>query len=199
MSKKIITISRGFGSGGLDIGKILSEKLDIPFYDKELIALTAQKSGYALDFIKENGEYGKNSLLYNIALSTGFGTPTFSHSNISAPDKIYIMQNNLIKEIADKGPCVIMGRCADYILRERDDVLNVYIYASDFEFKQKVLEGTDFKITEKEIAKKDKNRATNYRRYTGKEWGKAENYHLSLDSSVFGIEKCAEIILNAMN
>lgn len=197
MSKKIITISRAFGSGGLDIGKKLSEKLGIPCYDKELIALAAKESGYALDFIKENGEYGNNSLLYNIAISS-FGVPTFTHNNVSAPDKIYILQNNIIKDIADKGPCIILGRSADYILRERDDVLNVFVYASDMEYRKKLLEANGTPATEKEIIKKDKTRATNYKRYTSKDWGKAANYHLCLDTSVLGVDKCVELILKAV-
>lgn len=197
MAKKIITISRAFGSGGLDIGKKLSEKLGIPCYDKELIALAAKESGYALDYIKENGEYGNNSLLYNIAISS-FGVPSFSHNNISAPDKIYILQNNIIRDIADKGPCIILGRSADYILRERDDVLNVFVYASDMEYRKKLLEDNGTPATEKEIIKKDKTRATNYKRYTSKDWGKAENYHICLDSSVLGIDKCVDLILKAI-
>ena len=197
MSKTIITISREFGSGGLDIGVKLAEKLGIPCYDKELIALAAKESGFALDFIKENGEYGNNSLLFNIAISS-FGVPSFSHNNISAPDKIYILQNNIIREIADKGPCIIMGRSADYILRERDDVLNVFVYASSMEFKKEILKSNGTSITEKEIIKKDKTRATNYKRYTSKEWGKASNYHLCLDASVLGIDKCVELILEAV-
>lgn len=197
MAKKIITISRAFGSGGLDIGKKLSEKLGIPCYDKELIALAAKESGYALDYIKENGEYGNNSLLYNIAISS-FGVPSFSHNNISAPDKIYILQNNIIRDIADKGPCIILGRSADYILRERDDVLNVFVYASDMEYRKKLLEDNGTPATEKEIIKKDKTRATNYKRYTSKDWGKAENYHICLDSSVLGIDGCVDLILKAI-
>lgn len=197
MAKKIITISRAFGSGGLDIGKKLSEKLGIPCYDKELIALAAKESGYALDYIKENGEYGNNSLLYNIAISS-FGVSSFSHNNISAPDKIYILQNNIIRDIADKGPCIILGRSADYILRERDDVLNVFVYASDMEYRKKLLEENGTPATEKEIIKKDKTRATNYKRYTSKDWGKAENYHICLDSSVLGIDKCVDLILKAI-
>ncbi|MBE7047581.1 MAG: cytidylate kinase-like family protein [Ruminococcaceae bacterium] len=197
MAKKIITISRAFGSGGLDIGKKLSEKLGIPCYDKELIALAAKESGYALDYIKENGEYGNNSLLYNIAISS-FGVSSFSHNNISAPDKIYILQNNIIRDIADKGPCIILGRSADYILRERDDVLNVFVYASDMEYRKKLLEDNGTPATEKEIIKKDKTRATNYKRYTSKDWGKAENYHICLDSSVLGIDKCVDLILKAI-
>ena len=197
MAKNIITISRQFGSGGLDIGKKLSEKLGVPCYDKELIALAAKESGFALDFIKENGEYGNNSLLYNIAISS-FGVPSFSHNNISAPDKIYILQNNIIREIADKGPCIILGRSADYILRERDDVLNVFVYSSDMEFKKELLSANGTSATEKDIIKKDKVRATNYKRYTSREWGKAANYHLCLDTSVLGIDKCVELILSAM-
>ena len=197
MAKNIITISREFGSGGLDIGQKLSEKLGIPCYDKELIAYAAKESGFALDFIKENGEYGNNSLLFNIAIS-GFGVSSFSNNNISAPDKIYILQNNIIKEIADKGPCIIMGRSSDYILRDRDDVLNVFVYASDMEFKKELLKANGTPATEKEILKKDKTRAANYKRYTSKDWGKASNYHLCVDTSELGIDKCVELILNAI-
>ena len=201
MHKNVITISRGYGSGGTEIGRMIADEMKIPFYDKELIEIAAKESGYALDFIEENGEYAKNSLLFHIAMNGAFGANIYSKDNMSVVDKIYIIQSKIIKDIAEKGPCVIIGRCADYILRSRDDCLNLFIYSNDFEFKKDILSKSaseNFSITEKEIAKKDKSRASHYKHYTGREWGAVSNYHASFDSSFLGLERTKDIIISML-
>lgn len=197
MQKKIVTISRQYGSGGRYIGKKLSEKLGIPCYDEKLIDMVAKESGFAQDFVAEKGERMTGSLLFNIASSLSFANNVFSTNNgVTLQDEIYFTQNRIIKELADKGPCVIVGRCADYILREREDCLNVFIFA-DNESKIERAEKY-FNITREEapavLKKKDKARANHYKYYTDQEWGMASNYDLCLNSGLIGIEGCVKAI-----
>lgn len=197
MEKKIITISRQYGSGGRYVGQKLSEKLGIPCYDEKLIDMVAKESGFAQDFVAEKGERMTGSLLFNIASSLSFANNVFSTNNgVTLQDEIYFTQNRIIKELADKGPCVIVGRCADYILREREDCLNVFIFA-DNESKIERAEKY-FNITREEapavLKKKDKARANHYKYYTDQEWGMASNYDLCLNSGLIGIEGCVKAI-----
>ena len=197
MQKRIVTISRQYGSGGRYIGKKLSEKLGIPCYDEKLIDMVAKESGFAQDFVAEKGERMTGSLLFNIASSLSFANNVFSTNNgVTLQDEIYFTQNRIIKELADKGPCVIVGRCADYILREREDCLNVFIFA-DNESKIERAEKY-FNITREEapavLKKKDKARANHYKYYTDQEWGMASNYDLCLNSGLIGIEGCVKAI-----
>ena len=197
MQKKIVTISRQYGSGGRYIGKKLSEKLGIPCYDEKLIDMVAKESGFAQNFVAEKGERMTGSLLFNIASSLSFANNVFSTNNgVTLQDEIYFTQNRIIKELADKGPCVIVGRCADYILREREDCLNVFIFA-DNESKIERAEKY-FNITREEapavLKKKDKARANHYKYYTDQEWGMASNYDLCLNSGLIGIEGCVKAI-----
>ena len=199
MQKKIITISRQFACGGKEIGKLVAKKLNIDFYDKELLAIVAKKSGYAIEFLEETGEYVNASLLFNVATSAMVGHRQFiQNHDMPLSDKVYVAQHNIIKELAEKGPCVIIGRGADSILKDRDDVFNVFICA-DMDFrKERALKyhKMEEKNLEKEILKRDKKRAAHYNHYSDGTWGDARNYHLTLNSSVFGIEKCADIICN---
>lgn len=197
MEKKIITISRQYGSGGRYVGQKLSEKLGIPCYDEKLIDMVAKESGFAQNFVAEKGERMTGSLLFNIASSLSFANNVFSTNNgVTLQDEIYFTQNRIIKELADKGPCVIVGRCADYILREREDCLNVFIFA-DNESKIERAEKY-FNITREEapavLKKKDKARANHYKYYTDQEWGMASNYDLCLNSGLIGIEGCVKAI-----
>ena len=196
MQKKIVTISRQYGSGGRYIGKKLSEKLGIPCYDEKLIDMVAKESGFAQDFVAEKGERMTGSLLFNIASSLSYANNILSGNGMSLQDEIYFTQNRIIKELADKGPCVIVGRCADYILREREDCLNVFIFA-DNESKIERAEKY-FNITREEapavLKKKDKARANHYKYYTDQEWGMASNYDLCLNSGLIGIEGCVKAI-----
>lgn len=197
MKKKIVTISRQYGSGGRYIGENLAKAMGVPCYDEKLIDMVAKESGFAQSFVAEKGERMTGSLLFNIASSLSFANNVFSTNNgVTLQDEIYFTQNRIIKELADKGPCVIVGRCADYILREREDCLNVFIHA-DNESKIERAEKY-FNITREEapavLKKKDKARANHYKYYTDQEWGMASNYDLCLNSGLIGIEGCVKAI-----
>ena len=197
MKKKIVTISRQYGSGGRYIGENLAKAMGVPCYDEKLIDMVAKESGFAQSFVAEKGERMTGSLLFNIASSLSFANNVFSTNNgVTLQDEIYFTQNRIIKELADKGPCVIVGRCADYILREREDCLNVFIHA-DEESKIERAEKY-FNITREEapavLKKKDKARANHYKYYTDQEWGIASNYDLCLNSGLIGIEGCVKTI-----
>lgn len=197
MKKKIVTISRHYGSGGRYIGENLAKAMGVPCYDEKLIDMVAKESGFAQSFVAEKGERMTGSLLFNIASSLSFANNVFSTNNgVTLQDEIYFTQNRIIKELADKGPCVIVGRCADYILREREDCLNVFIFA-DNESKIERAEKY-FNITREEapavLKKKDKARANHYKYYTDQEWGMASNYDLCLNSGLIGIEGCVKAI-----
>ena len=197
MKKKIVTISRQYGSGGRYIGENLAKAMGVPCYDEKLIDMVAKESGFAQSFVAEKGERMTGSLLFNIASSLSFANNVFSTNNgVTLQDEIYFTQNRIIKELADKGPCVIVGRCADYILREREDCLNVFIFA-DNESKIERAEKY-FNITREEapavLKKKDKARANHYKYYTDQEWGMASNYDLCLNSGLVGIEGCVKAI-----
>ena len=196
MEKKIITISREFGSGGRTIGRMVAEALDIPFYDKELVEQIALESGFAPKFVEEHGEHspGKNMLSYMFAPQ---GVPGVMNG-MSTADFLWNIQCSVILQIADKGPCVIVGRNADYILKDRDDALHVYIHADmDYRTDRIVrLYGESEKSPEIRLQEKDKRRRVNYQHYSGREWGQAQNYDICLNSSTLGIEQCVALIVN---
>lgn len=188
--KKIITISREYGSGGRDIAKMAAEKLGYTFYDQAIINTVSEATGLNPDYIKKFGENTRRSHIFN------YGYMGIGFTGFSLPDYLWQKQRELILYIAGIGNCVIVGRCADYILRERDDCLNVFIHADMESRKKRAIEvyGDSNKNIEKVLKDKDKTRKTNYRYYTDQIWGDASNYHLTLDSSEFGIEKCADFI-----
>ncbi len=197
--KKIITISREFGSGGRYVGRLLAESLKIPFYDNELIDMLSKKSNYSKDFIKKTEDVKTSSFLYNLSTEG-----IFMHNPYGAMapnDKLFIIQNNLIKELAEKGPCVIVGRCSNYILRERDDVLNVFITCDMKHRIERCVKhfGIAEKDAQRELRKKDKARASNFNYYTGSEWGVVKNYDVALNTGTFGVEKCAEILKSLLD
>ncbi len=190
MKKRIITISREFGSGGRTIGKRVAEELGIQCYDKELIEKLAEKTGFSERYIEEQGEYAPASHPFSYA---------FVGRNIdgmSVSDYLWNEQRKKILELAEQEPCVVVGRCADYILREREDVLNVFVHAPKEVRAKRIVEvyGETSVAPEKRLRDKDKKRAINYRYYTEQEWGRAQNYHLTLDSSAFGVEGCVELL-----
>ena len=196
MEKKIITISRQYGSGGRYVGQKLSEKLGIPCYDEKIIDMGAKESGFAQDFVAEKGERMTGSLLFNIASSLSYANNILSGNGMSLQDEMYFIQNRIIKDLAEKGSCVIVGRCADYILRERKDVLNIFIYA---DMESKMERAVTYFGLEKEnvsaiLKKKDKARSNHYKYYTDQEWGMASNYDLSLNSSTLGVEGSVEFL-----
>lgn len=196
MKKNIITISRQFGSGGRTVGHLVAEKLGIPFYDKELVEHIALESGFAPKFVEEHGEHapGKSLLAYAFAPQ---GVPGVMNG-LSTADFLWNIQCGVILQLAEKGPCVIVGRNADYILKDREDVLHTFIYADmDVRADRIVrLYGESEKSPQARLNEKDKRRKLNYQHYTGRTWGASENYDICLDTGVIGIEKAADIIVS---
>lgn len=196
MKKKIITVSREFGSGGRTIGKRVAQQLNIPYYDKELVKQVALESGFDPKFIEEQGEFAPSRNRFAYAF-LGRSVPG-AMGGMSASDFLWTIQHRVIRDLADKGPCVIVGRCADYILKDRDDCLHTFIHASmEFRADRIVrLYGESEQSPEKRLTDKDTRRRVNYKHYTDREWGMAQNYHITLDSGLIGIEKCVDIILD---
>ena len=194
MAKRIITISREFGSGGRFIGEEVAKKLGIAYYDKNIIGQIAEKSGLSPEYIQENAELSPKKGLFAYAFSGRDITGK------SVEDMVYEAQRNIILELTEKEPCVIIGRNADYILKDRDDVLNVFIHG-DMPEKIKRITGL-YNVKEKEAVKMmadtDKRRRTNYNFYTDQRWGKASNYTLCLNSSQLGYDRCEMIIMECM-
>lgn len=194
MAKRIITISREFGSGGRFIGEEVAKKLGIAYYDKNIIGQIAEKSGLSPEYIQENAELSPKKGLFAYAFSGRDITGK------SVEDMVYEVQRNIILELAEKEPCVIIGRNADYILKDRDDVLNVFIHG-DMPEKIKRITGL-YNVKEKEAVKMmadtDKRRRTNYNFYTDQNWGKASNYTLCLNSSQLGYDRCEMIIMECV-
>lgn len=188
--KKIITISREFGSGGRFIGEALARELNFAFYDKNIIEQVAQETGLSEKYIAERGEY---ALSHN-RFSYGFIGRTMQGNSVD--DLIYQAQTNIICDLAEKGNCVIVGRCADYILRNRSDVLNVFIHGNKAEKAQRIM--NLYGKTEQEalvlMKDTDKKRAVNYAYCTDQKWGVSKNYALCMNSSILGYETCIEII-----
>ena len=194
MAKRIITISREFGSGGRFIGEEVAKKLGIAYYDKNIIGQIAEKSGLSPEYIQENAELSPKKGLFAYAFSGRDITGK------SVEDMVYEAQRNIILELAEKEPCVIIGRNAVYILKDRDDVLNVFIHGDMLE-KIKRITGL-YNVKEKEAVKMmadtDKRRRTNYSFYTDQNWGKASNYTLCLNSSQLGYDRCEMIIMECV-
>ena len=196
MEKKIITISREFGSGGRTIGRAVAEKLGIPFYDKELVDQIALESGFAPQFVEENGEHAPGKSFFSYAFAHQ-GVPGIMNG-LSTADFLWNIQCNVILQLAEKGPCVIVGRNADYILKDRKDCLHAFIHADiDYRAHRIVTRyGESDKSPENRLQEKDKRRRVNYQHYTGRTWGTAQNYDVCLNSSAIGIDKCVEILVS---
>ena len=196
MKKNIITISRQFGSGGRTVGHLVAEKLGIPFYDKELVEHIALESGFAPHFVEEHGEHAPGKSIFSYAFAS-HGVPGVMNG-LSTADFLWNIQCSAILQLAEKGPCVIVGRNADYILKDRKDVLHTYIHADlDFRADRIVrLYGESEKSPETRLQEKDKRRKLNYQHYTGRTWGDANNYDISLNTAVVGVERAAEIIID---
>ena len=194
--KRIITISREFGSGGRSVGKLVAEKLGYRFYDRELVNKVAERSGFSPEFIEESGEYAsaRSSLLFALATAS-----QYSADGLSMHDRLYIEQTKIIEELAAEGDCVIVGRCADFILRDWKECLHVFIHADMESRAKRIVEryGEGDRSAEKRLAEKDQKRKVYYKTYTGRNWGQAQNYDLCLNSGVLGVETCAELIVQA--
>ena len=188
----VITMAREYASGGSEIAQAVADKLGIPLYNKELITLAAKKSGLTEEAIAASENQRSGSLIYSLYMMG---------NTMPLADQVYILQSNVIKELASQGPCVILGRCADEILREAGmESLNVFIHADAVHraVRASELTGcTDATELQKIIAKKDNSRHTYYNHYTGKKWGDSHNYHLVLDSGKLGYSLCAKLIIEA--
>ena len=198
-SKYIITIARQFGSGGREIGQALAEKLGIDFYDKELISLAAKESGVDPKIFENVDERATNSLLYSLSMGLfSIGTGFSSMGDLPVNDKLYILQHKIIKQLAEKGPCVIVGRCADYILADNKDCVSVFIHANlDYRTERAVrVHNVDEARAEQIVTKTDRTRANYYSFYSGHRWGMAENYDLCIDSSKLGKEQIVDLIID---
>lgn len=197
MDRFVITIARGYGSGGRTIGKMLSEELGIPYYDRELLRLASDDSGINQKLFAKADEKLKRSLLFKIASNVYKGEliPPDSDDFVSN-DNLFNYQAKIIKELANTESCIIIGRCADFILKDYDNVVKVFVHAP-FEDCINTLEemtGRSEKEIEKQISSIDKHRAEFYKYYTGRNWEDAKNYDLCLNSSKLGFQKCVEIV-----
>lgn len=195
MSNQVITISREFGSGGRTIAREVAERLGYNFFDKALVERIAAESGYSKDFVERRGEdaTSTSSFLFNLSRSGSGGYDGISGTS----DKLYVIQHNIIKKLPEEGPCVIVGRCSDYILKDNEDSLHVFIYA-DMKFKANrivKLYGEMDDAPEKRLFEKDKKRKVYYKNFTGRIWGMSENYDVCLNSGKLGIDSCVDIIV----
>ena len=194
MEKRIITISREFGSGGRFIGEEVAKKLGIAYYDKNIINEIAEKSGLSPEYVQKNAELSPKKGLFAYAFAGRDITGK------SVEDMVYEAQRKVILKLADKESCVIIGRNADYILKDRDDVLNVFIHGDMPEKTQRIIRlyNVEEKEAVKMMADTDKRRMTNYNFYTDQKWGKASNYTLCLNSSQIGYDRCEKIIVECV-
>ena len=191
MTNKVVTIGRQYGSGGREIGKKLADAMGVPFYDKALLSVAAKESGFCEEILEDYDEKPVNSLLYSLVMGRAGGT-----ESLPLNQKLFLAQFSAIKKVAAEGPCVIIGRCADYALREHPDCVNVFIHA-DLNARAERLARL-YSLTpekaEQTAIKRDKQRAAYYNFYSDKRWGAADHYHLVVDSSAVGVENAVELI-----
>ena len=199
--KTIITIGRQFGSAGKEIGEKVAAKLGVICYDKELLKRAANESGMCPEIFESNDERPTNSFLYNLVMDTySFGFSGNSYVDMPISHKVFLAQFDSIKKLAEEGPCVIVGRCADYALSERDDVLNVFIYGNMDTKVKRIQEIYDLNESQAKdmIIRSDKKRANYYNYYSSKKWGNVDTYDVCLNSSVLGIDGTVDMIVNAV-
>jgi len=191
MDRYIITIAREYGSGGSHVGSQLAQELGVPFYDKEsIVSLTAIKSGFTEDAVKNVEEKKPSSFLYNLYMTT---------TELPIPDQVFLAQSQVIREAADQGSCVIVGRCGDYVLRNDKDMLSVFIHASVEDRVSRIQNDYGVKADDPVVLLKriDRQRGSYYRHFTQRNWGHAKNYHLCVDSGL-GIDTTVKIIREAL-
>lgn len=203
MGKKIITISREYGSGGRQVGLTVAKKLGMEFYDKELIDAAAKEIGFPTEMIADREQRLANSLLYNFAMGTLYGIAYPREPKVSElplTEQIYQAQKKAIEEAAKRGSCIFVGRCADYILKSRPDVLRVFIYADRDIRKRRAIEeyGEIEEYIDEFMYQTDKRRRIHYENYTNQKWGSRENYDLMLNSGDLGLDKCVELLCEAV-
>ncbi len=197
-----ITIGRQFCSGGREVGRKLADKLDIKFYDKELLSLAAKESGFTEKIFEKADEKPTNSFLYSVAMgSHHVNSMFFPHNDLLTNDKLFLTQSNVIKKIAAEGSCVIIGRCSDYVLRDEKKLLRVFLRA-DIDFRierfKRVFPDEHPKDIGSHILKTDKKRASYYSYYTGSEWSSLENYDLVINTSKLGIDNTVDEIIRCL-
>ena len=192
MKNRVVTISREFGSGGRTIGRELAARLGIPCYDEEVIEKLSERSGYSREYIKERGEYAPASTWIGSALAGR------DRNGYSVADSLWRVQSDLIQELAEKGPCVIVGRCADVILRNEASLLRVFISANEADRIAHVCkrDGVNENEAAAKLRRMDRERRNYYNGTTDGDWGHASSYDLCLNTSVIGRERCVEIIVN---
>lgn len=194
----IITIARQFGSGGKNIGQKLAKALNIPFYDQELIDEGAKESGINPEMAKELEETPTSSLLYSIASSSFFGNGHFSPTvDLPITDRLFLAQSEVIRKFAEEGSCVVVGRCANYVLRDDENAIDVFIHRDFDERVNQVAKLYDLnqKKAEETVKKVDKKRSSYYSYYSDKNWGQADNYDLCLNSGLLGEDNCVDLIV----
>ncbi len=189
MNIPVITIAREYGSGGRLIGEELAKKLDIPFYDKELILLAAKKSGFSEEYIRRTEQIKSASFLYSLYMTSQV---------LPMSDQIFLVQSKIIQELVEQGPCVIVGRCADYVLRNTPNCMNVFIHAPMDERVCRASKeyGDEANNMEDYVRKQDKKRSSYYNYFSQSKWGNAKNYHLAVNSTL-GVSHTAKLILDA--
>ena len=195
--KYVITFARQFGSGGHEVAKTTAEILGIPFYDKELIAIAAKESGLSEHLFDGLDEKPTNSFLYSLVMGVQSGASTYCrYGDVTWSDNIFRIQAQVIRQIADKEPCVIVGRCADYILQEYENLVSVFVHANIEQRIERIMKRYDLKEKNAEdyINKTDKRRNSFYNFYTNRVWGSVDNYNLAIDTAQIGIKNAAEII-----
>lgn len=196
MEKKLVfTIGRQYGSGGREVGEKLAEQLGIRCYDKEILAKASQESGYCEEVFSNYDEQPVSALLFNVAIGN---LNTFVGSQTPISMEAFLAQYHTIESLAEADSCVFIGRCSDYVLRERSDVINVFIMADDESRIERISarNGISKEQAESVMKRTDKNRASYYSYYTEQRWGDAKNYDLCLDSGKIGVDGCVEIILD---
>ncbi len=194
----IITIGRQFGSGGREIGEKVAQYFGIPYYDKELLTRAAKESGFCEEMIKNHDERPTNSFLYNLVMDTySFGYNASSFMDMPISHKVFLAQFDTIKNIASEGPCVIVGRCADYALHDFKNCIHLFIYGDEESKVRRIMQRYD--LSEEKArdmcVKKDKQRQSYYNYYTSKKWGRADSYDFCLSSSVLGEEGTVKLIV----
>ena len=194
----IITIGRQYGSAGLEIGKRLAEELDVQIYDKEMLKRAAKESGMCEELFETHDEKPTSSFLYSLVMDTySLGYSSSGYADMPINHKVFLAQFDTIKKIANEGPCVLVGRCADYALEERKDVINIFIYADMEQRIRRIARKYDLTDSKAKdvIQKTDKKRASYYNYYTNKEWGDAKGYDLCLNSGKLGVDGTVKAIL----
>ncbi len=196
MSNRVITIARQYGASGRFTGEVLSELLGIPCYERELITLSADKSGMKEDIVKSYDEKAQSSLLYTLAVGSVDYSAVTTPYNMPISDKLFILQSNIIKELADKSPCIIVGRCADYVLRDHNNKVSVFLQADLDVRAERVAERHSLSLNKARdlCVKTDKKRAAYYSHYTGQKWGRPDLYDLVIDTSTITAKGAAAVI-----